>query len=178
MQSNARKRASTPPAPSPSVPLSSGVFLVGRRSGPPTARPAPTADSIANGLARTLELRALGVLLAPSCGLPVRAASRPMPASSEDQGFSFALRLHAWLLDLGEAPQAVVPSFLAPWLAPIPHAIVPMASPGWCAGWIVAPVRTLARPSLLKLRDRAFELALSIEEADRAWSLAQLGGVP
>jgi hypothetical protein len=175
MPSNARQRASSvaPPAPSPSIPLSSGVFKVGRRSGPPTTRPIPTAESIAASLVRGLELPAASVLLAPSCGLPVRAASRPSPAF-DDQGFSFALRLHAWLIDLGETTIAEAPTYLAPWLAPVPHAIVAMATPGWCAGWILAPVRALTRDSLRQLRDRAFELALSMEESDRAWALAQL----
>jgi hypothetical protein len=106
--------------------------------------------------------------------LPVRAASRPVGAPSDDHGFSLALRLNAWLADLGDAEQGLVPTFLAPWLRPVAHAIVPIASPGWCAGHLLVPVQALTRTSLYTLRDRAFELALAVEEADRAWTIAQL----
>jgi hypothetical protein len=171
----ARRRASSLPAPSPSVPVASGVFLAGQRSRPPTSRPIPTPDSIAASVLRALALPAIAVLLAPSCGLPVRATSRPIGAPTDDQGFSLALRLHAWLGDLGDAEHGIAPTFLAPWLRPVVHAIVPIASPGWCAGHLLVPAKALTRASLYTLRDRAFELALSVEEADRAWSIAQLG---
>lgn len=171
----ARRRESSLPTPSPSVPAASGVFLAGRRSKPPTSRPIPTPDSIAASVLRALALPSIAVLLAPSCGLPVRAASRPVGAPSDDQGFSFALRLNAWLGDLGDVEHGVTPAFLSPWLRPVAHAIVPIASPGWCAGQLLVPAKALTRASLYTLRDRAFELALAVEEADRAWTLAQLG---
>ncbi len=170
----ARRLASSVPAPSPFVPVASGVFRTEQRSRPPTARPIPTPDTIAASVMRALAFPSLAVLLAPSCGLPVRAASRPTAAPSDDQGFSFALRLNAWLGDLGDLEQGLVPLYLSPWLPPVAHAIVPIASPGWCAGQLLVPVRALTRASLHALRDRAFELALAVEEADRAWCLAQL----
>jgi hypothetical protein len=126
------------------------------------------------GVQRTFELPAVAVLLAPSCGLPARAASRPFAAPVEDQGSILAVRLNAWLEGLGETPHAEPPRDLAPWLAPVAHAIVPLATPGWCAGQLLVPMRTLTRASLYELRDRAFDLALSIEEADRAWTIAHL----
>ncbi len=110
------------------------------------------------------------VVVEPCCGRPLRAAlactgTSQVPTTAP----GLAARLALWTRHIAAPHTTPVPSLLRAWLPVGTALVVPMAAPAWRAGALIVADVSAPPGRLVTLRAVAAELAVDLEQADRAW---------
>lgn len=145
-------------------PRTSGVFA----SAPRPSQGLSTAQILAP-MRKIVETGTLGVMLQSCCGQPLRARVEPAPAPRPDFEFSVELRLAAWVSGIDTMRLPIVPLYLKAWLPFVKAVVLPIYTPVWQAGVLIADSTKIDRRRLAELTELAAEVALELETADRRY---------